>query len=344
MNKKLISIVLVVFLLSVVCGVHLAADDGTAVYVEGWVDLRDSSGDLWELYIGDPVENGDTVITSDASYAELEQGDYSTIKISPNTVFTFLEKETGGEKQSVYNTALGSASFKISKTFGREPSFTTPSVVAGVRGTEFTVFSGTDGSSFIAVEDGMVEVSSEGESVELGTEEGVEVRPGEPPGEKVKVKRGELDFSAWNAQKSEQFLEDPAGAAERVDNQLGNLIGELQELIPVYEQNRARVETEREKLKKIEEEQGKDARQEYYQETVFPLEVNTSYMRMNIRYYALSALSLRRYVTGRMYVALKSKYITDLENKKYTRFEEVYKQFLSRFEKEIVPYLVEADI
>jgi hypothetical protein len=344
MNKKLSFVLITSILFSVVCAVGLFADDGTAVYVEGWVDLRDSSGDLWELYIGDPVENGDTVITSDASYAEIEQGDYSTIRISPNTVFTLLEKETGGEKQSVYNTALGSARFKISKTFGREPSFTTPSVVAGVRGTEFTVFSGPDGSSFIAVESGMVEVSSEGESVELGTEEGVEVRPGEPPGEKVTVKRGELDFSAWNAQKNEQFFENPAGAAERVDKQLKTLIGELQELVPVYEQRRAKIETEREKLKKIEEEQGKDARQEYYQDTVFPLEVNTSYMRMNIRYYALSALSLRRYVMGRMYVAMKSKYITDLQNKNYTRFEEVYTQFLTRFEKGIVPYLVEADI
>lgn len=344
MDKKLSFVLITSILFSVVCAVGLFADDGTAVYVEGWVDLRDSSGDLWELYIGDPVENGDTVITSDASYAEIEQGDYSTIRISPNTVFTLLEKETGGEKQSVYNTALGSARFKISKTFGREPSFTTPSVVAGVRGTEFTVFSGPDGSSFIAVESGMVEVSSEGESVELGTEEGVEVRPGEPPGEKVTVKRGELDFSAWNAQKNEQFFENPAGAAERVDKQLKTLIGELQELVPVYEQRRAKIETEREKLKKIEEEQGKDARQEYYQDTVFPLEVNTSYMRMNIRYYALSALSLRRYVMGRMYVAMKSKYITDLQNKNYTRFEEVYTQFLTRFEKGIVPYLVEADI
>ena len=87
-----------------------------------------------------------------------------------------------------------------------------------------------------------------------------------------------------------------------------------------------------------------DERKKLYTDTVFPLEVETSYLRLNLRYYALSSLSYRRFVLGRMYVYMKSYFAVDKNNPVFLDFMEVYTRVLETFETEVVPYLVDADI
>lgn len=313
------------------------------VYVEGFVDLRLAGGERMEAFIGDYLERGDTIITETASYAELEQLNGYSIKIHEDTIFTFQEIEQRGEKRSVLSTTLGAVAFKFDMMTGKEPLIATPGTIAGVRGTEFQVFAGIDGSTLVVVSSGKVEVEAGGKKVELLPEEGVEVPAGGQPGEKFQVLRGQLDFSAWNSERLDSMLEDPAGAVRGIEKGMEALRVKIAELVPLYEANSERLKAERLKLPRIEEEKGKEARTRYYEETVFPLEVETSYMRLNLRYYALSALSFRRFVLGPMYARVTSAHINRLDSDLYTDFEKAYLRILSDYERDVAPFLVEAD-
>jgi len=65
---------------------------------------------------------------------------------------------------------------------------------------------------------------------------------------------------------------------------------------------------------------------------------------LNMRFYALSYLSLRRYVVGGLYLQMKSRYITKPTALVYQEFLERYRDILRKYEETIVPHLVEADI
>lgn len=314
------------------------------VYVEGIVDLKFADGERMEAYIGDYLEKGDTIITDSSSFAELEQENGSLIKISEDTIFTLQEMEVNGEKRSVLSTTLGAVAFKFNRMTGKEPLIATPGTVAGVRGTEFQVFAGLDGATLVVVATGKVEVEAQGEKVELLPEEGVEIPAGGPPGEKFQVLRGQLDFSAWNSGRLENMLDDPAGAIRGIEKGMEAFRVKIDELLPLYEANFERLQTERAELQILEKDKGKEARTGHYEKVVFPLEVETSYMRLNLRYYALSALSFRRYVLGSIYARVKSSFIKRLDSAVYLEFADVYRSILSDYERDIAPLLVEADI
>ena len=206
----------------------------TITYLEGWVDIKTGSGDISEAFIGDEVTAGNSVITDDDSYAELEESSGSTYNISPNTVFTVREMEIDGTKQNVLACTLGEIAFKFKRAGSLEPLIATNSTVAGVRGTNFRVYAGADGSSLIAVRDGLVEVESEGKTVSLSKDEAVEVRPGEGPGDKYSLKGKPLNFESWNKEKKKAFLDNPAGSLKAVEKRLDYYNSKVQELYPIY--------------------------------------------------------------------------------------------------------------
>jgi len=341
LEMKLMSAIL---LLTAMASCLAYGQQADIVYVEGTVDLKLADGGKTEALIGDYLARGDTIITDTDSYAELEQTNGYSIKISEDTIFTLQEMERGGEKRSVLSTTVGAVAFKFAMMTGKEPLIATPGTVAGIRGTEFQLFAGIDGATLVVVSSGKVEVEAEGKKVELLPEEGVEVPAGAPPGEKFQVLRGELDFSTWNSTRLESMLEDPAGAIRGIEKAMEAFRVNIAELLPAWEVDREKLEAERQKLLDLEAEKGKEARKEHYEKVVFPLEVETTYLRLNIRYYALSALSFRRYVLGPMYARVKSTFIGSLDSPAYADFEKVYESILADYERDITPLLVEADI
>jgi hypothetical protein len=320
------------------------ADEPYIDYMEGEVNIRNNKGTIYGAGAGDLLETGYSVLTGEDGYAEV-YSDGDLIRINEGTVFQLMETEQGGKETDVFSCVMGSVYLKMKSLSDDEtgPLITTQSAACGVRGTAFSVFSGLDGSSLIAVEEGKVEVSSKGEAVELTAEEGVEVKPGETPGEKFRVLRGQLDFRKWNGEREDEFLHDPAPAVERVCSQMESLIAQLTAELEAYTANFERLTEKREKLESFGEDE-KDALRKFRTEILFPLEIETSYLYMNVRYYALSALSLRRYVLGRMYVMMKSMYMTKRDNEAYTNFIRCYGDILASYEKHVVPHLVPADI
>ncbi len=255
-----------------------------------------------------------------------------------------MEREQGGQTSSVLSVTLGSIKFRYNKLTGQEPMVRTNSMVAGVRGTEFSVFSGADGSTLIAVDSGQVTVESEGKSVDLAATEGVEVPLGKPPGDKFTVPRELMDYSRWNEDKLSAMLADPLAAMTSIESSLAEYEKNVADYNATYLEYKARLDAERQKRDQILKEKGVDEASKYQQEIITPLSLQTGHLFLNVRYFSLAALSMRRFVAGRLYLLLKSRYITNPDDPTWTEFLSRFNSFLSSFEQSIAPQLVAADI
>jgi hypothetical protein len=337
MKTKVLSSVFILFLIFAV-----GAQEATVVYTEGSVYVKDHTGAQWDPNIGSQLVFNDTVLTGYNGFTELDTGS-STISIHYNSVFKFLEAGKAGEKQSVFSCMLGSVYLKVQKITGQGPRITSGSMAAGVRGTEFAVYSGVDGSSLIHVTKGVVEVSSEGRTVSVNADEAVEVKLGRPPGEKYMVKQP-IDFSKWNDSKYDEFIKDPVGSIKAIEGRMLEYIQEIKTLYSEYQRLLNIIEGEEAKLKVIEEEQGREKAKEYYLKEIIPINNEATLVYLNVRFNSLSALSMRRFVAGRMYLFMKTEYINNQNAKLYKDFLAVHKKVLSYFTKHVLQFVVDADI
>ncbi len=314
------------------------------VYLEGYPELRPSGGRSLELDFGDLVRPGDSVVTGRTDFVELEQGSGNTIRVAADTVFTLQEVEEDGETQTVLSTAVGSVALRFDRITGREPRIATPATVAGVRGTELTVYAGSDGSALFLVDSGLVDVEAAGTTVSLTDGEGVEVPPGGPPGEKFSRVGRELDFSTWNQGRVDAFLDDPVAGMERISDRLSYFQEEMMRLIPIYADLSEKLANLRREVTRLSQEGPEEEYERLRSEEFFPLMNDAQATFVNIRYYSLSALSLRRFVASRVYTQMKQKYLLNSGDATYRRFLSIYHSALADFESVVVPQLVPADI
>jgi hypothetical protein len=189
-----------------------------------------------------------------------------------------------------------------------------------------------------------VEVEAEGKTVALAPEEAVEVRLGQAPGEKFAVKRDQVDYSKWNEEKLASMLADPDAAMANIEGRMASYIASVEEYAALYEEFKAKTALEREKRMSLQKEKGPEEARKYEDEVVMPIVVKASNAGLNLRYHALAALSLRRWVGGRLYAFQKAIFIASPGDAGYDDFLARYKDFLAAFELSIAPYLVEADI
>jgi len=334
------SIVVVLLLLGALSVSAVPAD---VTYAEGDATLKLKDGTTQDAQIGDVMNTGDTLRTGRSGLAELNQKGV-TIRIAKQTVFTLMEKSQAGQASPVLSVALGSIKFKYDKVTGKEPQVRTNGMVAGVRGTEFDVFAGADGSALIAVSSGAVTVESEGSSVDLAANEGVEVPLGQPPGAKFTVQRNQVDYSTWNNGRLDAMLADPQAAMTSIETAMAGYAKDVGEYGASFTEYSQRLAAERAKTEAIAKEKGAEEARKYNNEVVVPLANQTLTFGLNLRYSALAALSLRRFVAGRMYLFMKERYITRLDDPAWTGFMTRYAAFLASFEQSVVPRLVTADI
>lgn len=312
-------------------------------YTEGDATTRYASGKQQDTSIGDTLNTGDSLKTGKDGQVELDQKGV-TIKVSHGTVFTLMEKSQAGQTSPVLSVALGAIKFRYDRLTGQEPLVRTNGAIAGVRGTEFSVFSGADGSTLIAVDSGQVTVESEGKTVELASAEGVEMKLGQPPGDKFVVHSDQIDYSKWNDDKLTAMLADPAGTMQNIEATMAGYIKDVNEYWSLLKDYRVKLAAEQANVTSIRNEKGKVEGDKYASEVVSPLLTQTINLGMNVRFSALAALSLRRYVGGRLYVFLKAKHIARPDDGAYVEFLSRFSSLLSSFENSIVPYLVKADI
>lgn len=328
-------------LLLLLVAATLPADDASVTYLEGEPEVRTAAGRTDWLDFGSSVRPGDSVVTGRWDFVELQQGNAATIRVNADTVFTIREVDRAGQRETVMSNSVGSVSYRFQRVTGRaQPLVGTTTTVAGVRGTELTIYAGADGSSLFLVESGLVEVSSAGRSVELSANQAVEVAVGREPGAVFEWKGRELDFSSWNQERIAQYLANPVEGTVALTKQLDEFIQGVTEFRALYEEYAAEYDREFERFQAMEDGDEKESlRQELLE--FGPL---TRTQALNYRYYALSGLSLRRFVLGRMYVELKTRYILDQRNPRFQAFLAEYSRFLEEFEQGVTPGLVDADI
>lgn len=316
-----------------------AAQKANVVYLEGTAKIKSSSGSLRMADFGSTVTYGESVITGKDGLVEMTLTNGSTVRVSQDSVFTYSETGTGTNSRPVLATLAGSVSYKLNKSAGRSPIIQTNSMVAGVRGTEFTVYAGRDGSTLLAVTGGIVDVTSQGETVSLFQDEAVEVDPGKAPGAKYVWLGKELDFSGWNTQKHDDFLADPVAGIERVDAQLAEYAQALADLKGPYEETTAIWEKAVADYKALlAKTSDKDTLQAFRLETLNPAQDARATVILDIRYWALNYLSVRRYVLSNMYMEIKSRNPGAHSAEEDTFFSK-HAQILAKYESGIVPEL-----
>ncbi len=218
----------------------LALDKHEVVFTEGAPILRDN-GVEQEIVVGDTVQPGQTIVTGAGDRVDLESGSYR-VRIAESSVFTLLETDEQGASQPVLKAALGRLSFVRQKLGGSEPRLAGSAAICGVRGTDVTLVSGADGTTLIVVDEGAVDVSAAGATVQLAKGEAVEVPTGAAPGQKYQALSREIDFSKWNGDRLAAMLKDPVTAAARVEKQLDSYIEQMKILRPLYDQRYAELQ------------------------------------------------------------------------------------------------------
>ncbi|MFP4330195.1 MAG: FecR domain-containing protein [Spirochaetaceae bacterium] len=319
----------------------VGAQDTSVTFLEGFPELRSAGGQTFDLDFGDAVDQGDSVVTGRGDFVELRQGEGTTIRVESDTVFTLREVAEGGSRQSVMTNSVGEVRYRFNRLAGREPRVGSAAVVAGIRGTELTIYAGSDGSTLFLVDSGLVEVTSGGETVELSEAQAVEVGAGQPPGEVFEWRGRELDFSSWDQSRLDSFIDEPARSVELLLTRLEEFAEGYQEYRTLWEEFSGEFETVLEEFRALEDE---TERERFRQEELFPLRDLTTTQALNYRYFSLSALSLRRHVLGRMYMTMKTLNIMNPENEEFQAFLEEYEAFLDLYEQRITPGLVPADI
>lgn len=190
MKKKILIFCILILCLSYF--LYGAAVPGTIVEIDGQIQIQRKGTTEWiDAKIGMKVFEGDKIKSLLATSAIIKLPDESEVTIAENSVITFstlspkkkisLKLNFGGLRTNVLKAGrIGQMKFSIS----------TPTAVAGVRGTDFEVAEGFNGSDFMVV-DGIVEVQAKGKKVILKKQEKVRVDKQGKIGNKEKAKPGE---------------------------------------------------------------------------------------------------------------------------------------------------------
>jgi hypothetical protein len=186
--------VMIAFVLCIVGGLSLVywpkmtvAQGATLDRVSGAVEILPANGDTWRLAsVGERVEAGDRIRTGSLSTARLVFFEGSTTDLMASTevaVTQMSARREGSGKIIALHQWLGQTYSRVEQLSDRASRFEikTPTAVAGVRGTEFAMVVAGDGTTSVAVVEGLVEVTAQDKIVTVLAGEKTTVQPEHPP-------------------------------------------------------------------------------------------------------------------------------------------------------------------
>ena len=155
------------FFLALVLFSFGAADASSvvAVDVSGQVEAESQDGRRRSLKAGDRIKAGEVINAGSGARAVLKLEDGSRIDIFEDTRLEVNELLAGQEKEFSFSLFMGRLSLKLKRIFGRQ-LVVTPTLAAGVRGTEFAASVADDETSVISVHEGAVSVTTESDEEE----------------------------------------------------------------------------------------------------------------------------------------------------------------------------------
>jgi ferric-dicitrate binding protein FerR (iron transport regulator) len=135
-----------------------SAGAATVVVATGQVSvIRNET--VWALFPNHAVRVGETIVTEEDGYAELQVADGSRFYVFPDSRVVF--RKNPGSLRDLVDVFLGRVRFEIQKLTGGEPRYRifTPTAVISVRGTTFDVNVDPDETTVVAVDEGVVAVT-----------------------------------------------------------------------------------------------------------------------------------------------------------------------------------------
>jgi hypothetical protein len=318
------------------------AQDATVSFVDGVVDIRTESGAEYPASFGSELELGDRVITERGSFAELELESGGVVEVDSDTVFILgTGEDASGRPQSRVAAAVGSFAFRFNAAVGNEPLIGSTTSAGGVRGTEVRVYAASDGTTRYEVVEGLLEVQEEGETVQLGPNDAVEVRAGQAPSAVFSFLEQPIDYGAWNAGLVDDFLSEPLTTLDGVADEMYGLIEEIERRRVEYEALLSVEEEEDAKMRAIEED---EQRQEYFDNVVIPAQNLAREAYVDMRFIVLSALSLDQYVVSRLAAEMEAEYFFDSDSAALDAFLQEVAIIRRDYDATVVPWLVPSDL
>lgn len=183
---------------------------------------------------GAAIHYGDTMFTGKNSrvrFTLLEVGSFtleSDTSVSIDELFEEAKDET-----MVLRMAAGYLWARVSRLSSskRRLEVHTPTVIAGVRGTEFELTAAVDGSAAMAVDEGSVELAVEGETLVVDSGSMAEVDADTGRGALAPApERRRRDWPAWRAERALRLPDRLPVAIERAAAKVSRMEGELSAL------------------------------------------------------------------------------------------------------------------
>lgn len=236
-----------------------------------------------QIAVGKKVNEGDKIVTGKASTARVDFTDGSTMKIGENSVCEIRKKSVAAGKATKLHLFGGKMRVKVKADKVARGGFevTTPTAVAGVRGTDFLVdhpFGGKVTKVFVF--EGIVLVQSiidevAGKATRVRRRHYTSVKPGEMPEEPIELEDEEFEDAsnvlAFGAA-ADEAVEDDGGAAPVEDGEgpedAGGAAAVPADEVPVDVVGEAAVDITNEELQEIIQETTEEVLTEAVQEVV----------------------------------------------------------------------------
>lgn len=299
-------------------------------WIAGEVTYSHYRGEWQALEIGRTLVSGDIIKTGMNSETILTENG-SEVHILENSSFTVSEKYEADRKRSSFLLFLGRMRFKLG-VGKEEPEIATQTVNLAIRGTEFEVGSGYDGSTIVLIQDGVVSVQGKTRQLLIKAGEGTEVGFGEEPSEKFSVMTKVIDWDKWFASSQEAVKGNESNLLTRILEKFRDIDAQIRD----YEQLRERSLKEKEEYLKSRDKligEGKTDEAAEYSRMAGDKSKTAYHSIVNIRFLALSSIGLFD-MAERIYIGVEqpTKELTSL-------FESIQKIYVKIDEK----YIMEGD-
>jgi hypothetical protein len=283
-NGRLVIVILFILMVPIIA-LSVEVD-----FISGEVQYSHLKSDWKQLDIGMSLVSGDIVKTGVNSEAVLRDED-NEIYISENSNFTISEKYEQEKKKPTFMLFLGRMKFKLGKSGVSEPDIQTQTVNLTIRGTEFEVGAGFDGSTIVLIEEGTVAVQGKAEELVLEQGEGTEVAFGEEPTEKFEIITRVIEWDDWLASSQEAVQGNETQLLSRILDRfriVENEIGEYEEIREGSLAEKDRYIALRDRA--LEEDKQEEA--EEYSQKAGTFSKKAFHSLVNIRFLALSSIGL----------------------------------------------------
>ena len=162
MNKFFVSFAIFIVILT---SYGLSATPaGTIIEIKGNAVIQSEQSSEWrKLHLKDRVFVGDVIKTEERTRVKIFLVDESIITIGPKTHFkldTFSFNPSSNQREANVKLLVGKARFNLQRTFSESSRFnvSTPTAIAGVKGTNFLVWVVSDELTRFFVSEGVISI------------------------------------------------------------------------------------------------------------------------------------------------------------------------------------------